>query len=279
MTETAELLDSDDTTHDHDRGPREAMLARLRAGAFPVVPPELATAVDVLRRAVELEHEVMSAPPEESLGQFCRRVADDLLVGRPYPKDFAARAILASQAADRAAAVSLAAATVRTGLMDRFPAIVTAALPGLLAGLGAELDGLMSELRTADEAIGDLNGTDPEAVAAATGAQRAAFLALGGLRRRYNTVRLAQRTALLASSVTVPGRTPWTVDADHGWGRVVFAVGVHEFSDVRGFGSLPGDVRSVEQLRALVAREDVWMPSVEELTAAWHELHDTADAA
>jgi hypothetical protein len=118
-----------------------------------------------------------------------------------------------------------------------------------------------------DTDLGDLNVSDPDAVAAATDKQRAALLALGELKVRYNRVRTGQRAALAASSLPVPGKTQWSVG--HGWTQV-FESGLHEFAKQPG---LPSTMKQTERLRAIARRKDTWMPTIEELVDAWETAH------
>lgn len=267
MSSTADQLD-DDSGVATPNGARPAFLASVRHGRYPVVPDALAVAIAALEGADDLEREVLSAPPE-GLGPFCQRVADDVLAGRGYPQDFAAAAFDAQQAASKIDAQSVAAQAVRQQLGQRFPSVVSAALPVLLDGLRGRLGETVTGLREVVQALGDLDVADPDAVAAASDKQRAALLRFNELRKAYNVVRVGQRTALEASGITPPGVTRWSYG--HGWAQV-FASGVHEFSDVRRKG-LPGPVRPAERFRGLAHRGDVWLPDVEELSDAWDRLH------
>lgn len=272
MTITQTTGDADLDAAPTNRTPesvRPAFLDGIRHGRYPLVPDALAVAVDALDRVGELEREAMNAKPE-GLGPFCQRVAADVLAGKGYPKDFAAAAFEAQQAADRLAATALAVHTVRRMLSESFATAVAKALPELLGGLRARLAEVMSELLEVDQTIGALDMSSTEAVAAASDEQRAALLAFGELKRRYNVLRMAQRDALEASALKPPGVTDRTVD--HGW-RQVFETAVHEVSEPRKFGRPSEDIRSAERFRGLARRPDVWLPTVEELQAVWHRLH------
>ncbi|MGI8680656.1 MAG: hypothetical protein ACR2JO_00680, partial [Mycobacteriales bacterium] len=158
-----------------------ALLAALRQEAFPSVPGALRTAVEALEGADGLERAVMTSPPL-GLAAFVQQVAADVLGGRGLPEDFAAAAYTAQQSADRLDAQSVAVQELRRAVQAQFPHVVAACLPELLAGLRDQLVTLLTELRAAVADIGDLDTASPQAVAAATDPQRAALLALEGLR-------------------------------------------------------------------------------------------------
>lgn len=263
---------------------RAGLLAGLRHGRYPIVPEVLANAVAALDGLEEVERQVLAPVAmtlgrpgaADGLGRFAERVTVAVLAGQSYPTDFAHQAHEARLAHDRLEAGTAATERIRTRLATALPAVVTEALPGLLAGLRTQLVEVLAELLPAVEALGDLDTTDSEAVAGATTAQRKALVALGDLRTRYDRLRLAQRDALSASSLTPPGTTNVTVD--HGW-REVFASGLHEFADVAHLGTLSPETKGVDRLRLVARRADVWLPDALDLAAAWDDLHEAARGA
>lgn len=229
----------------------------LKNGHFPVVPDTVAAAAAAMDNIIALEQEVL-AGPLEGLSPFCNRVAADVLAGKGYPSDFADGAYAAQQAAERANASQVAVQTIRDRLHLKFPHVIQVGLPGLLAGLRTQVSATMKALRKVDQVLGDLDLTDPAAVAAATDEQRAAFLEFNDLHVTYKRARYAQRSALQASAVK-----HWE------WWSPVFEVGIHECGDVREHGALNGRVGSVNRFRGLAHRPDVWVPTLEELDLAW----------
>lgn len=245
---------------------RPSFLAGLRAGHYPVVPQSITTAVAALAYLTDtLPASGYGQSRADSLTAFAGRVTTDVLDGQPWPENFAAAAFDAEQARTRADTAVRAAESIREQIGDRFGDIVTDALPDLLDGLRTELDDVLSNLRPVLDALGSLNVGDPIEVADADPQQRAAVSTIRRLRSRYNVVRLAQRAAYRASTEPIPGNSDQSV---HGW-ATVFDSGIHEFSNIPHHGSLPSPVRSDEQMRALAARDDIWIPTVQQMAAAW----------
>jgi len=253
-------------------GGRPAFLSALRYGHYPVVPEPLATAVAAIEGALDLEREVMTTPAE-GLGVFCQRVAADVLAGRGYPSDFGQAAFEAQQSADRVNAQSFAVQAVRRELDQQLPGVITEALPGLLGGLRKRVEKVLAELRKVDEVLGDLDLTDPAAVAAASDEERAAFLRFGELRTTYVQSRHGQRASLQASSTVAPGWHDLLPSGDAGW-PAIFEVAVHEVSDPRKHGSLTGSLGSSLRFRSLAHRPDVWVPDVDQLRDAWDRFNE-----
>lgn len=251
-----------------------AFLARHRDGCYPALPGPLATSVEALRK---LDAMILrdAQQAQVSLSQFCTSVTDAALEGQGFPDDFAAAAHAAQVAEERQATGSATLQSVHRQVTSRLPQIITANLDGLLDGLRTELQSTLDAARLADA---DLTGLDPanaDAIAAATTKQRSAVTSLGDLRPRYNRVRTAQKAALEASDRHVVGWSAWS--AGHTWADV-WASGLHEHrngSSPKATGPLTA--RFLETIR----RTDIWMPSMDELEAAWaaakpsHPSHNT----
>lgn len=244
---------------------RAAFMSALRQGLYPVVPSELAKAVAAVDGVVELERAVMVAQPE-GLGGFCARVAETVLAGQGYPRDFAEKAFAAQQAVDTANAQSVAVQTIRMQLHRRFPGVITDCLPQMLTGLRGQVHDTLTELRRVDAVLGDLDIADPAVVAGASDKQRKALLAFNAQHVSYKLARFAQRSALAASSATPPGWNDLMVD--HGWSRI-FATAIHECANVGEYGHPGPHLGAAGRFRALAHRPDVWVPTLLELDTAY----------
>lgn len=253
-----------DETMDDSTAGVPGFLSHYRRGSYPNPPQPLVAAVTALERLDQIE-QAPQAP--YGLAAFYQSVTEDALNGKDFPADFASAAHAAQVASDRQAAQAAALEGIRRQVTAQLPRVVSASLAELLDGLRAELETIVTEARAADTDLGNLDPTNPDAVATGTNKQRAAVGALAGLRPRYNRVRVAQKSALAASDRHPIGWTPWSVDQT--WTHV-WASGLHEYRD-GATGELAG--AAVSRFLEVIRRGDVWLPSVEEMEATWAAKH------
>ncbi len=248
-------------------------LAAVRAGWLPAIPDYLAAILEVLATAERYRLD-LAGRPVEGLAIFARQVVDSAVAGEGFPADpdeFAEGAHRAFVAAERQAAVSNVLPIVLDQIRERVASAIAAATPEILAGLRTDLEEVLSAVRAADQAIGAVDIADPEAVAAASGPQREALLALRDLTGRYNRVRHAQRAVYGATAERPPGYDGLSID--HTWKRVVYDRGLHEFADVRNRGTISTGGPRIQRLRQVSRRHDAWLPDLDQLATAMATLN------
>ncbi|GAB3253219.1 hypothetical protein GCM10027425_12330 [Alteromonas gracilis] len=241
--------------------------ADVRSGRYPVVPDAVTAAIGAGDTLRDLHRDLFDGTAE---GDQACGLLDRLISGHDPREalDQAVDAVLSTERRDRAAKILDQA---KPGL-DRFLRdTITENLPEMLAGLRTQLDETVAVLRTAYTDVGDLDvhEPDPMLVAKASAKQRAALVTIAESTRVYTRIRNAQRDLLAASSAPVPGDNPWR--AYWSW-KDVFKAGVHEVASPNLMG-LPGDGQPRRRaVRAVVQREDVWLPDLEQISEAWDRL-------
>lgn len=254
-----------------DEGNRKiaSLASHVEAGRFPRVPQALRDALsgrDIIDR-IRREQLAPSVTP----AQFLASAVTDLMSGQE-PTDFVNRAADAWLNADRAGAAAEALAQAESDVVRRLPRRVTEALPELVAGLREQLEVTVDALRAAYAVIGDdvdLDSPDVTLVLEATASKRKAWQTVRDQSVHYRLLRTLQLSALTGSDAKPPGTTEWTL---HGW-RDVEATGVLELGELTGTGVPGADLARRNRIRAAVTRTDVWMPDLDQLSAAWDQMH------
>lgn len=266
------MNDTDLDEPDDRSGGLPAFLAARRNGWFPTIPPGVEQVLAALDAAEQLRRELLSRPVESLAGYVATTVAA-VTAGQALPDvdSFVAGAHEAAVAAERQAAASNALPAITNQLQARAAHAIADAIPALLDPLRAELNAVLTEARSADQALGDLDIADPGEVAAATAEQRAALLALGDLVQRYNRLRHAQRSAYAGTGQRPPGWSDVVVGLD--WAGAVYGPQLHEFADTRGRGTVASVGSKVARLRLIARRRDTWVPTLEELDEAYAAIH------
>lgn len=248
--------------------PLAGFRAGVRRGAYPVVPDSVTAALSVADRVEQLQRELRAGMVETNALE--RSLEQRLLAGEPAEETLFAIADAELDNERRGRAVQRLG-TLEPRLRDATRSVIREALPEILGGLRAELDDVVTTLRKAYADAGDLDvhQPDPMLVAQAGDAQRAAVVTIAEASQRYRRLRRAQRDALAASDLPVPGDSPWR--ASWGWSHV-FETGVHEVSAPNLTG-LPGaGLPKRAAVRAVVERRDVWLPGPDELADAFERL-------
>lgn len=157
---------------------------------------------------------------------------------------------------------------MRRALHDQFAGVITGCLPELLDGLRARLVELLGRAARRRHRTRWAGHRGPGSCRCRI---EQAACRLGGPRRAAQAVQHSLRGGQRpseASSVSAPGTTPLSVG--HTW-QHVFDAGLHEFSDPGQHGLPPAYLKQIPRLRGLSARPDVWLPSVDELRAAYRQ--------
>ncbi|MCF6507376.1 hypothetical protein E9549_08140 [Blastococcus sp. MG754426] len=266
---TTETVKANPRAWTNRAGADTAFRAALARGDFPTVPAAITTTIGAADRLAVLERAYRDGP---TVADVVKRAAEDLTTGRPVdPAEFDAALIAATRRADLDAARMQISGTLHRHVTAGWHTAVADALPELLAGLRDQLADLMTEIRSACQALGDLDPADAGAAAAATSAQRKALVDLGVLATRYERLRIAQRAAIVVGEEHPPGGYDTRAVVQRTWADA-FATGVHEFANVPFEGAVDEEPGGVARLRLIAHRDDVWLPTMEQLRQAHAEL-------
>ncbi|NPC96610.1 hypothetical protein [Nocardioides sp. zg-DK7169] len=269
-------------THDYDTGgdpahaafPSAAFRASIRAGRYPVIPEQLRAALNA-RETLEtaLQNLYASAPAR---GGEAQQLLAALRNGGELEEALSA-AVDTSLEHDRRDIAARILQRAQESAEDHLPQAITNALPEIFAGLRARLDEVAGILRQAYADAGDLDihAPDPLVVAQATSKQQKALVTIAHQTREYRLIRNGQRDALASSSLRIPGDSDFRVG--YRW-QDFFETGLHEVS-APGPGGLPGKgMPARKAVRAVVSREDLWLPDPEDMYAAYERLQSTLAA-
>lgn len=266
MTATAHDFD---TTEDRTTAvlPSAGFRAGIRRGVYPVVPDAVQAALGARERLESLLQTLYAdAPRRADLGG---QLLGELTAGTD-PDQALAAAVDAQVDLDRRDAAAGIIQGAQRGAENHLRATIGARLPEILAGLRAQLEEVVTTLRKAyaDAGTLDVHAPDPMEVAQATKKQRDALVIVAEQTKLYRRIRLAQRDALVASDLRVPGDDGLRITS---W-REFFATGLHEVSAPGGYG-LPGaDAAPRNAVRAVVERPDVWLPDPDAMAEAYEQL-------
>lgn len=256
--------------------PEKAMIGRhplsrfVRRDEYPVCPQalrDMATAED----ALIAEAERLMTAPRQTFVDYIRHVTDALASGKPLPEDFTRIAADTVSQQEKADLKLMAVRSAQEAISSRWPKVAREHADEMLLGLRAELDELLAETRATARTLGSLDPTDSEAVAAATPDQHAALLRLKELRPRYRQLRTLQQQLVEAIQPRPWNREDGYDVSNYSWRRF-WETRVHEFSEIPKQGAPHTDSRSVLWYRALLHRDDVWLPTMPELRAAWEQI-------
>lgn len=266
MTQTTITHSYDDEDQRNLIAPAAAFRAGIRAGRYPTVPGAVQAALDARENLERGRTQLYTDLPERAA--LPARLLTAVVAGEPV-EDALRSAVEIHLEHDRRSyadsLLRLAAEQSETALRDT----IAEAMPGILAGLRVQLEETAETLRAAYRDVGalDVHQPDPLEVAQATKKQQTALVTIAEGTRRYRRIRLAQRDALTASSLPIPGYHDRR--ASYGW-KDVFATGVHEVK-TPGTGGLPGAGQAPRSAtRTVVTRDDLWLPDPDDLTAAYH---------
>lgn len=267
QTATIEAAGQADAERDRDTRGTAPFNSLVRAGHYPVVPESVRHALAASDRIFTLRMELSA--PSTTPGQFVQQATDELLAGKDLA-DFVRRASDAWLSADRRTAASQALVWVENSIQAQAKKVVADALPALLGGLRPELEDSVKQLLSAYAVLGDVDLDNPDADVLLAMTKKTEKDAWGTVReqtQRYRRIRNCQRAALLASSISPIGRTPYS--DRHTWEKVHDS-GILDVS-APGTDGLPGrDLGKRGAVRAVVTRRDVWLPDVADATDAWH---------
>lgn len=266
-TATDHDFDTDSEPHSHIV-PMAGFRSGVRAGRYPNIPAEVTAALAAGETLEQMQQQLFQDTPDP--GKLLRDLVERLVSG-DSPREALDTAVDALFDAERRKHADglLRTATPMVEAAQRDA--ISAGLPAILAGLRKELDATIKALRKAYADAGDLDihQPDPMLVAQATDKQRAALVAVAEGTRAYRLIRLAQRDALTASSLRIPGDNPNRVSWR--WADL-FEMGLHEVSDP-GLLGMPGQGQPKRlAVRAVVERDDVWLPDPEEIGEAYDRL-------
>lgn len=248
--------------------PTAAFRAGLRADRYPVVPTAVTAALDARETLTELHRHLFDGVPRPA--ELTDGLLHALTTGQPA-QDALDAAVDAHMDRERRNAAANLLRWASDGAEKHLRDTVRDALPEMLAGLRDQLEQSAEALRKAYRAAGDLdiNQPDPLLVAQATKAQQDALVTIAEETRKYRRIRTAQRDALAASSLPVPGDNPWR--SRWSW-RDLFATGVHEVQHPGTYG-LPGEGRAPRlAVQAVVTRADMWLPDPDQMADAYEQL-------
>lgn len=151
------------------------------------------------------------------------------------------------------------------------PRTIQDSLPVLLGGLRERLEAVVDGLRSAYATAGDLDvdNPDPLVVAKSSPQEQAALVTIATATEEYQLIRQAQRDALVASALPIPGSNRNIV----GWTwKDVFVTGIHEVKAPDRNG-LPGvGLPTRAAIRAVVTRNDLWLPDPDDLAKAFQRM-------
>lgn len=240
---------------------RHPLSKDVRDGAYPVTPQSiraLVAAEDQLSDLADRER----AATNETFPAMLTRVSDALASGEPLPDDLTAQAQEALAVEEHLRVTEIVIARLRAGIQQRWGVVLRAHVDEMLAGLSGQLDEVLNEVRSAAAVVDGLDLVDPEAVGEATAKQRTALADLKALRPRYRRLRSLQEALLRQVRETPPagsGQPNW---------RSFFATHHHEFSAIATNGQPSDDLPTVLWFRRLLGRDDVWLPTLTQLTEA-----------
>lgn len=251
----------DTEAHNIDRG--GAFRVAVTENAYPVLPEELHTLLDV-REAI-FTRQMTGAPGIPARGEEMDIFARALLDGRTVDEALDTVADI-HQARDRAQGIDFFLNLAMQGWDRRISNTLTRSLPEVLTGLRAPLTETVDALRQAYAAAGnlDIDRPDPMDVAKATPKQQQALVDVAELTKRYRTIRRHQRIALEASASGVPGEL--------GTWEALYSTHIHELKTPDMGEIPPPDTRPRLAVRAVVTRNDVWIPTPDEQAEALKAL-------
>lgn len=248
--------------------PAAAFRAGVRAGRYPVIPDAVASALSARDELEAMRPSLYAgAPPRSALAES---LLNAVVAGSP-PQAALDAAVDAHIDLDRRDIAAGLLQQAMAGTENVLRSTITTGLPEILGGLRIQLDDAVESLRAAYRAVDDLDvhQPDPMLVAQASKAQRDALVSIAEGTKRYHRIRSAQRDALTASSLPVPGDNVWR--AGYGW-KDFFATGLHEVSAPAG-GGMPGRGLAPRlAVRAVAMRPDVWLPDPDEMVDAYDRL-------
>lgn len=186
------------------------LVAQLDASGYPDVPPELARAREALRavdaawrqldvyaplREVGLSREGMVRGRQSATGPaaYAESLARRLGDGEPLPPDLVAQSYAAAVHDAQAAATDAVVRDLAAHVVANFDMIAEESVPALLAGLGRQLEEIVSAVKAAGTALADHDVEDAASLVGARADCRAAYQELGRLAEEYDRLRVAQR--------------------------------------------------------------------------------------
>ena len=245
-------------------------------GELPTLPNRLRNALAADAAVQGLRNAVFGATLEGKRGMaaLTRKITDAALAGETLPtaEEFRTQALNAWLEDQAGQAQSTALNALHRTVKDSAPVAITAALPEALTAVRTEVEAALTEARALIRTLDGLDIHHAAAVAEATKAQRDAVTSLPAVARRYNRLRMLQRDLMVASHLDPAGTTGLSVDQGVNAWRGVFETGLYEFSHITPGDPGPElDMPSVDRLIAVAARDDVWVPSIEQAEDAWQD--------
>lgn len=187
----------------------------------------------------------------------------------PDYETFAAQALDAAHREQLATTASTAGEAFVRWSKHQVPFIFQEMEDEILDGLRAQLTEVMTATRKAAAALGSIDTNDAMQVATATDAQRKAITTLVDLSRRYNRLRMLQVSTYAASNREAPGATP---HMETNW-KGALDSGVHEVGGITYGDHGPArDLPPVQRMLQLAKRDDVWLPTYEQMNRRLAEL-------
>lgn len=243
----------------------------VQSGAFTNPPDELVRALNASDAVADLRAELV--PTAVTAAQLIEQAQTALLAGEPVDMAaFSESAVAAFLDAERLDAGARALDRLDINLHAQVQATIKRHSDTLLADLHAQLEPLVQALRGAVTAMGglDLDTVAPEELASAAPKVRDAVGVIGAGLKEYRKIRRLQRMVLTAHAEEAGSWVTGSGTRVMRWSEA-WATGLLEVADPGAGGlDLPEGERGHDL--ALIARDDIWVPTRPEALAAWSRL-------